>query len=172
MYRLRTAPLSCFSFPPTPYLIPPRSCLFNNWEIRHVGSFLTFPSQPIASFHHPKVPSTMAATLHAQANGTAEPQQQKPRSKLLVCFDGTGNQYSGNTSDTNVVKLYQKFDRDAPHQYHYYQRKSTRRSVTVGSDRWLTALTSHSGDRHLFSGRRLAQCRNLGKNDTFDFTVD
>ncbi|KAI9790123.1 MAG: hypothetical protein M1835_001178 [Candelina submexicana] len=46
----------------------------------------------------------------------------KTPSKLIVCFDGTGNRFSGDTSDTNIVKLYEKFDRDTdPHQFHYYQ---------------------------------------------------
>ena len=45
-------------------------------------------------------------------------------SRLVLCFDGTGNQYKGDTSDTNIVKLYQKFDRSVPNQFHYYQRKS------------------------------------------------
>lgn len=44
-------------------------------------------------------------------------------SKLVLCFDGTGNEYSGNTSDTNIVKLYQKLDGNAEKQYLYYQRK-------------------------------------------------
>lgn len=59
------------------------------------------------------------------ANGFAEPKLEKVNPKLVLCFDGTGNQYSANTSDTNIVKLYQKFDREVPNQYHYYQRKST-----------------------------------------------
>ena len=37
----------------------------------------------------------------------------------------TQTEYLGDTSDTNIVKLYQKFDRDAPKQFHYYQRKSS-----------------------------------------------
>ena len=41
--------------------------------------------------------------------------------RLVLCFDGTGNSFSGTSSDTNIVKLYQKFKRDDPHQYHYYQ---------------------------------------------------
>jgi len=41
--------------------------------------------------------------------------------KLVLCFDGTGNVFEGNTSDTNIVKLYDKFDRKDPSQYHYYQ---------------------------------------------------
>lgn len=44
----------------------------------------------------------------------------EPR-KLVLCFDGTGNVFQGNTSDTNIVKLYDKFDRKDPMQYHYYQ---------------------------------------------------
>lgn len=43
--------------------------------------------------------------------------------KLIVCFDGTGNKYCGDTSDTNIVKLYQKLDREALDQFHYYQRE-------------------------------------------------
>ena len=45
-------------------------------------------------------------------------------SKIVVCFDGTGNSYQGNTSDTNIVKLYEKLDRTSKTQFHYYQRKS------------------------------------------------
>ena len=57
----------------------------------------------------------------AALNGA--PKSQKVHGKLLCCFDGTGNRYSGDTSDTNIVKLYQKFDRHAPKQFHYYQRE-------------------------------------------------
>ncbi|KAL8926598.1 MAG: hypothetical protein Q9172_001726 [Xanthocarpia lactea] len=49
------------------------------------------------------------------------PKKQKVYGRLLCCFDGTGNEYRGDTSDTNVVKLYQKFERNAPKQFHYYQ---------------------------------------------------
>ncbi|KAJ0122550.1 sporulation associated protein [Diaporthe amygdali] len=41
--------------------------------------------------------------------------------KLVLCFDGTGNTFTGSNSDTNVVKLLSKLDRNDPHQYHYYQ---------------------------------------------------
>jgi uncharacterized protein (DUF2235 family) len=43
--------------------------------------------------------------------------------KLVLCFDGTGNDFQGNTSDTNVVKIYDKLDRNVDNQFHYYQRK-------------------------------------------------
>ncbi|KAI1196470.1 hypothetical protein F5X97DRAFT_208716 [Nemania serpens] len=41
--------------------------------------------------------------------------------KLVLCFDGTGNTFSGSNADTNVVKLLNKLDRHAPRQFHYYQ---------------------------------------------------
>lgn len=43
--------------------------------------------------------------------------------KLVLCFDGTGNSFSGSGSDTNVVKLLRMLDRNDKHQYHYYQSK-------------------------------------------------
>lgn len=43
------------------------------------------------------------------------------RRRLVLCFDGTGNQFSGDSSDTNVVKIYQMLDRNSPEQFHYYQ---------------------------------------------------
>ncbi|KAL6702529.1 hypothetical protein ACN47E_001568 [Coniothyrium glycines] len=41
--------------------------------------------------------------------------------RLVLCFDGTGNAFHGDSSDTNVVKIYQMLDRDSPNQFHYYQ---------------------------------------------------
>ena len=41
--------------------------------------------------------------------------------RLILCFDGTGNIFSGSNADTNVVKLLNKLDRSDPHQFHYYQ---------------------------------------------------
>ncbi|KAI9368585.1 hypothetical protein BJX61DRAFT_546405 [Aspergillus egyptiacus] len=45
---------------------------------------------------------------------------QEPN-KLVLCFDGTGNTFSGSNADTNVVKILNKLDRHCPQQYHYYQ---------------------------------------------------
>ncbi|OAL43465.1 hypothetical protein IQ07DRAFT_650055 [Pyrenochaeta sp. DS3sAY3a] len=57
---------------------------------------------------------------HAENDPFVDPAKRIPR-KLVLCFDGTGNQFMGNTSDTNIVKLYDKLDRKDPNQYHYYQ---------------------------------------------------
>ncbi|KAB8342812.1 hypothetical protein FH972_022410 [Carpinus fangiana] len=53
--------------------------------------------------------------------------------RLVLCFDGTGNDFQGNTSDTNVVKLYDKLDRDDNNQYHYYQPGIGTYSISGGS---------------------------------------
>ena len=66
---------------------------------------------------------TMPAAMTPTVNGVSEDMSNKVPEKLILCFDGTGNQYSANTSDTNIVKLYQKFDRQTQDQYHYYQRE-------------------------------------------------
>ncbi|KAM0541184.1 hypothetical protein ACHAPJ_013348 [Fusarium lateritium] len=41
--------------------------------------------------------------------------------KLILCFDGTGNTFSGTNADTNVVKILRTLDRNHPNQFHYYQ---------------------------------------------------
>jgi len=49
--------------------------------------------------------------------------QNRENRKLVLCFDGTGNTFSGSNADTNVVKLLNKLDRNSPNQFHYYQSK-------------------------------------------------
>ncbi|KAI9369076.1 hypothetical protein BJX61DRAFT_545942 [Aspergillus egyptiacus] len=48
-----------------------------------------------------------------------EPESQ-PR-RLVLCFDGTGNQYMGTEEDTNIVKIYEMLERHSSDQYTYYQ---------------------------------------------------
>ncbi len=42
--------------------------------------------------------------------------------KLVLCFDGTGNKFHGDDSDSNILKIFRMLDRTADDQYHYYQR--------------------------------------------------
>ncbi|KAL4885594.1 hypothetical protein BJY04DRAFT_136365 [Aspergillus karnatakaensis] len=60
---------------------------------------------------------------HANPLKEPEPTSQpsgQPR-RLVLCFDGTGNQYMGTEEDTNIVKIYQMLERHIPGQYAYYQ---------------------------------------------------
>ncbi|KAF3161098.1 hypothetical protein TWF225_007469 [Orbilia oligospora] len=46
--------------------------------------------------------------------------QVRPK-KLVLFFDGTGNKFQGNMSDTNIIKMYQMLDKHDPQVYLYYQ---------------------------------------------------
>ncbi|KAJ5155780.1 hypothetical protein N7492_008583 [Penicillium capsulatum] len=41
--------------------------------------------------------------------------------QFVLCFDGTGNKFAGDESDSNVLKIFRMLDRSKSHQYHYYQ---------------------------------------------------
>ncbi|RBR25398.1 uncharacterized protein FIESC28_01835 [Fusarium coffeatum] len=59
----------------------------------------------------PTTPGVHAEAVHIPGEYT----------KLILCFDGTGNTFSGTNADTNVVKILRKLDRNHEKQYHYYQ---------------------------------------------------
>lgn len=63
---------------------------------------------------------TTERTLSGMSDEIPLPTPGEPR-KLVLCFDGTGNAFSGSNADTNVVKLLNKLDRNHPNQFHYYQ---------------------------------------------------
>lgn len=75
-----------------------------------------------SSAEHPKSRSSLdyitAAIMERPASPT--PQNRTPR-KLILCFDGTGNKFHGDDSDSNILKIFRMLDRNADDQYHYYQ---------------------------------------------------
>ncbi|KAI1203287.1 hypothetical protein F5X97DRAFT_318423 [Nemania serpens] len=76
------------------------------------GSRGTTTSHESINFaHRPGPPSVMAQTLE---------HHRAPR-KLVLCFDGTGNKFRGDDSDSNILKIFRCLDREAGDQYHYYQ---------------------------------------------------
>ncbi len=46
---------------------------------------------------------------------------QAPKKRFVLCFDGTGNKFSGDPSDSNILKIYRMLDRNDGEQFHYYQ---------------------------------------------------
>ncbi|CRG91836.1 putative protein YEL023C [Talaromyces islandicus] len=46
---------------------------------------------------------------------------QPPPKVFVLCFDGTGNKFSGDESDSNVLKIFRMLDRSRGTQFHYYQ---------------------------------------------------
>lgn len=61
-------------------------------------------------------------------NQNADQNKEEPK-KLILCFDGTGNTFSGSSGDTNVAKILRKLDRNHPNQYHYYQSEWFRENI-------------------------------------------
>lgn len=51
----------------------------------------------------------------------AAPRQGHVTKKFVLCFDGTGNKFSGTESDSNILKIYRMLDRNGDDQFHYYQ---------------------------------------------------
>ena len=46
---------------------------------------------------------------------------RRVRKTFVLCFDGTGNKFSGTDGDSNIIKIYRMLDRGDPNQLHYYQ---------------------------------------------------
>ncbi|KAI0397217.1 hypothetical protein F5Y17DRAFT_455371 [Xylariaceae sp. FL0594] len=100
-------------------------------------------------------------------NGLTNAHDPSEPRKLVLCFDGTGNTFSGSDADTNVVKILHKLDRHAPRQFHYYQTgigtyDINERSVNktwLGEMKSSIAMTIDQGigntfDAHVMSGYR------------------
>ncbi|KAI1350944.1 hypothetical protein F5Y01DRAFT_284202 [Xylaria sp. FL0043] len=76
------------------------------------GSRGTLASHDSSNFpHETGPPSVMAQALE---------HHRAPR-KLVLCFDGTGNKFRGDDSDSNILKIFRCLDRESGDQYHYYQ---------------------------------------------------
>jgi hypothetical protein len=58
---------------------------------------------------------------HLPPSLVTEPPPPTHRRKFVLCFDGTGNKFSGTESDSNILKIFRMLDRTDHTQYHYYQ---------------------------------------------------
>ncbi|KAG5292310.1 DUF2235 superfamily domain-containing protein [Histoplasma ohiense] len=57
---------------------------------------------------------------------------------FVLCFDGTGNKFSGDESDSNVLKIFRMLDRNQGQQFHYYQ-------PGIGTYVTSAKISSHAG---------------------------
>ncbi|KAJ8112089.1 hypothetical protein OPT61_g5464 [Boeremia exigua] len=48
-------------------------------------------------------------------------QPRHVRKQFVLCFDGTGNKFSGTDADSNILKIYRMLDRNNDDSFHYYQ---------------------------------------------------
>ena len=54
------------------------------------------------------------------ATAREDDSNRKPKT-FVLCFDGTGNKFSGTQSDSNILKIYRMLDREKGDDFHYYQ---------------------------------------------------
>ncbi|KAH7196504.1 uncharacterized protein B0J16DRAFT_365829 [Fusarium flagelliforme] len=105
----------------------------------------------------PTTPGVHAQAVHIPGEHT----------KLILCFDGTGNTFTGTNADTNVVKILRKLDRNHEKQFHYYQtgigtydvNETSAQKTKLGEIRSSISKTIDQGfgttfDAHIMAGYR------------------
>lgn len=102
----------------TTYIQPLRSITLGPKRVASLAS------APRLSYHRER--TTYASTMPARRHDM----YVRSSNRLILCFDGTGNAFQGTPGDTNIIKLYNMFDRTNVSQMHYYQRNiCSRRSL-------------------------------------------
>ncbi|KAJ5267079.1 hypothetical protein N7478_009887 [Penicillium angulare] len=81
---------------------------------------------------------------------------QAPK-QFVLCFDGTGNKFAGDESDSNVLKVFRMLDRSKSHQYHYYQ-------PGIGTYVTTKSLTSHGRIQRIRSWYEKAKDSAIGSS--------
>ncbi|KAJ5609102.1 hypothetical protein N7528_009669 [Penicillium herquei] len=77
--------------------------------------------------------------------------------QFVLCFDGTGNKFAGDESDSNVLKIFRMLDRSKSHQYHYYQ-------PGIGTYVTTKSLTSHGRIQRIRSWYEKAKDSAVGSS--------
>lgn len=88
--------------------------------------FLYVPSSPTREKQPPRGAGARPPDEHHRTsnNNMADPATSVPRHpghhskhrKLVLCFDGTGNKFHGDDSDSNILKIFRMLDRTASDQ--------------------------------------------------------
>jgi uncharacterized protein (DUF2235 family) len=66
-------------------------------------------------------PSPAIVHLQRERSDSLEHRRGHIRKRFVLCFDGTGNKFSGTDADSNILKIYRMLDRNGDDQFHYYQ---------------------------------------------------
>jgi hypothetical protein len=69
--------------------------------------------QDFFSTHLPSRPATPTGPEHHPRPSGSH--NKKPR-RIVLCFDGTGNKFHGDDSDSNILKIFRMLDRAASDQ--------------------------------------------------------
>ncbi|KFH43239.1 hypothetical protein ACRE_060460 [Hapsidospora chrysogenum ATCC 11550] len=127
-------------------------------ESRHSGNF-SDPEEVLSAAN--------VAANKASANAANAAAKSRGVRKLVLCFDGTGNKFHGDDSDSNILKIFRMLDRTADDQYHYYQPgigtyvvsgSLTHTSVRARLNSWYQkakdSAVGSSFDQHVVGGYR------------------
>ncbi|KAJ5174493.1 uncharacterized protein N7482_000370 [Penicillium canariense] len=85
------------------------------------------------------------------------PHLHGPPKQFVLCFDGTGNKFAGDESDSNVLKIFRMLDRSKSHQYHYYQ-------PGIGTYVTTKSLSSHGRVQRIKSWYQKAKDSAIGSS--------
>ncbi|KAI9152207.1 hypothetical protein HJFPF1_09434 [Paramyrothecium foliicola] len=125
-----------------------KACLISCPLTKHAVSYV--PAKVAAMDKNHLDPSSAQSKPHEKEASTeylpkSDPVMDRSRGpkKLVLCFDGTGNKFNGDDSDSNILKIFRVLDREADDQFHYYQ-PGIGTYVISGS-------LSHNGIRSRFS---------------------
>ena len=58
--------------------------------------------------------TSLASPIASQSDTLKDPFRQER--SLVLCFDGTSNEFQGDGTDTNVLKMYGMLNKDIPEQ--------------------------------------------------------
>ncbi|KAF3935175.1 hypothetical protein ABW20_dc0108233 [Dactylellina cionopaga] len=87
-----------------------------------IGESGTAPEAPAHEHNHPPRDKTQRpssiSTCDSRLHGDVDFDKQR---KIVLCFDGTGNKFHGDDTDSNIVRIYELLDRRSENQFHYYQ---------------------------------------------------
>ena len=104
------------------------------------------------------------------------------RRALILCFDGTGNKFSGDSGDSNIIKIYSMIDRQSTDIHSYYQPgigtyiedsalSKTSRLARLRSwyEKAKDQAVGTSFDRHVMGGYQFLMENYLDGDDLFFF---
>jgi hypothetical protein len=85
------------------------------------GTHISYPISPSPAPVTPAAPAAPQSPNLGPCQGsmhgaTGEFRVGHQRKKLILCFDGTGNKFKGNSGDTNILKIFRMLDRSGGEQ--------------------------------------------------------
>lgn len=101
----------------TTHLIP--GCNWDQQSRSHQQYEHAVPALSTETTRTPSIPRALSqqrSVMDNRTGGQQQSQKQHTPRKLVLCFDGTGNKFRGDESDSNILKIFRMLDRTASDQ--------------------------------------------------------